>query len=256
MKQVRTWLGMTPGNPMNIILAILLVFFGLVLVGAPVGMAAVGLGAGGIILFEVIALGAAVFILWIVAVMARGFGRDREQLLAGGAWAHWRISSAERMAFLEQDRERTQKTAKRFFWYALALVPVGAGLGWLVTRNAMGALLGAALLGSAGMLVVVTTWLWDGARPKQDADDLDEVYLGDLGIQALGRYTPLNGINLGLRSVTFTNGDPSYLTFTVVSRGQYGEQQPRDIPVPVPAGHDEEAAALVDRFRKRFGLAT
>ena len=255
MKQVRAWLGMTPGNPMNAFLVIFLVFFGLVLIGAPVAMAAVGMGAGGIVLFEVIALATTVLIIWILAVMARGFGRDREQLLAGGAWAHWRISSAERAAFLQQDRERTTQTAKRFFWYALVLVPIGAGIGWLFSRDATGALIGAALLGGAGMLVVVTTWLWDGARPKQDADDLDEIYLGDLGIQSLGRFTPLSGINLGLKDVTFTKGDPGYLTFTVVSRGQYGEQQPRDIPVPVPAGHDDEAAALVDRFRERFGLS-
>ena len=147
MKQVRAWLGMTPGNPMNAFLVIFLVFFGLVLIGAPVAMAAVGMGAGGIVLFEVIALATTVLIIWILAVMARGFGRDREQLLAGGAWAHWRISSAERTAFLQQDRERTGQTAKRFFWFALALVPVGAGVGWLITRDAKGALLGAALLG-------------------------------------------------------------------------------------------------------------
>jgi hypothetical protein len=254
MKQVRAWLGMTPGNPMNAFLVIFLVFFGMVLVGAPVAMAAVGMGAGGIMLFELIALGATVLVIWILVVMARGFGRDREQLLAGGAWAHWRLSSSERMAFLQQDRERTRQTAKRFFWYALALVPVGAGVGWLVTRDATGALLGAALLGGVGLLVVVTTWLWDGARPKHDADDLDEIYLGDLGIQALGRFTPLSGINLALKTVSFTKGDPGYLTFTVVSRGQYGEQQPHDVPVPVPAGHDAEAEALVLRFRERFKI--
>jgi len=58
----------------------------------------------------------------------------------------------------------------------------------------------------------------------------------------------------GSSDIKLTKSDPSYLTFTTVSRGEYGEQQPRDISVPIPAGHEEEAETLVERFKQRFSL--
>ncbi len=61
-------------------------------------------------------------------------------------------------------------------------------------------------------------------------------------------------MNLSLNAVAMTKSDPSYLTFTTVSRGEYGNQQPRDISVPIPAGHEPEAETLVERFKERFAL--
>jgi len=254
MKSLRAFLGMTPSNPMNPIMLILLAFFTLVLVGAPILMAIVDVGTGGIILFEIIVALATLLIMGLVIAMARAFGRDLERLLSGNEWAHWRITSAERAAFLQEDRERTRRTSKRYALYSLGVIPLGALFAWLFTRDAKGALLGALAFGAAGLFVVLTTLLWDGTRPKHDSSDIDEVYLGDLGIYAFGRFTPLSGINLSLKAITMTNSDPSYLTFTTVSRGQYGEQQPRDISVPIPAGHEEEAGTLVERFKQRFSL--
>jgi hypothetical protein len=254
MKSLRSFLGMSPGNPMNIVVLILLAFFALVLVGAPILMAIVGLGTGGIILFEIIVALTTLLIMGVVIVMARGFGRDLERLLDGNAWAHWRLSSDERAAFLQEDRTRTRETSKRYALYSLGLIPFGALFAWLFTRDATGAMLGALAFGAAGLLVVVTTLLWDGTRPRHDASDIDEVYLGDLGVYAFGRFTPLSGVNLSLKTVTMTKSDPSYLTFTVVSRGEYGNQQPRDVSVPIPAGHEEEAETLVERFKERFAL--
>jgi len=254
MKSLRSFLGISPGNPMNVVVLILLAFFGLVLVGAPILMAIVGLGTGGIILFEIIAALATLLIMGLIIAMARGFGHDLQRLLDGNAWAHWHLTSAERDAFLQDDRERTRETSKRYALYSLALIPLGALFAWLFTRDAKGAMLGALAFGGAGLLVVVTTLLWDGTRPRQDASDLDEVYLGDLGIYAFGRFTPLSGVGLSLKAIKLTKSDPSYLTFTTVSRGEYGEQQPRDISVPIPAGHEEEAETLVERFKQRFSL--
>jgi hypothetical protein len=254
MKSLRSFLGMSPGNPMNVVVLILLAFFTLVLVGAPILMAIVDVGTGGIILFEIIAALATLLIMGLIIAMARGFGRDLQRLRDGNAWAYWRLTSAERDAFLQDDRERTRQTSKRYALYSLALIPLGALFGWLFTRDAKGAMLGALAFGGAGLLVVVTTLLWDGTRPRQDANDIDEVYLGDLGIYAFGRFTPFSGVNLSLKAVKLTKSDPSYLTFTIVSRGQYGEQQPRDVSVPIPAGHEDEGETLVERFKQRFSL--
>ena len=254
MKSLRAFLGMSPGNPMNVIVLILLAFFTLVLVGAPILMAIVGLGTGGIILFEIIVALTTLLIIGLVIAMARGFGRDLERLLSGNEWAHWRLTSAERAAFLQDDRERTRATSKRYALYSLGMIPVGALFAWLFTRDATGAMLGALAFGGAGLLVVVTTLLWDGTRPKHDASDIDEIYLGDLGIYAFGRFTPLSGVGLSLKAITLTKSDPSYLTFTVVSRGEYGNQQPRDVSVPIPARYEEEAETLVERFKQRFSL--
>ena len=255
MKSLRAFLGMSPGNPMNVVVLILLAFFALVLVGAPILMAIVGLGAGGIILFEIIVALTTLLVMGVIIAMARGFGRDLERLRSGNAWAYWRLTSAERAAFLQDDRERTRETSKRYALYSLGMIPLGALFAWLFTQDATGALLGALAFGGAGLLVVVTTLLWDGTRPRQDASNIDEVYLGDLGLYAFGRFTPFSGTNLSLNAVKLTKNDPSYLTFTTVSRGQYGNQQSRDISVPIPAGHDEEAETLVERFRQRFSLA-
>ena len=254
MKSLRSFLGMSPGNPMNVVVLILLAFFTLVLVGAPILMAIVGLGTGGIILFEIIAGLATLLIMGLIIAMARGFGHDLERLLAGNAWAYWQLTSAERAAFLQDDRERTRETSKRYALYSLGMIPFGALFAWLFTRDATGAMLGALAFGAAGLLVVVTTLLWDGTRPRNDASDIDEVYLGDLGLYAFGRFTPFSGMNLSLKAVKLTKGDPSYLTFTTVSRGEYGNQQSRDVSVPIPAGHDEEAETLIERFKQRFSL--
>jgi hypothetical protein len=254
MKSLRSFLGMTPNNPMNVVTVILLVFFALALTAMPIFMAIVGVGTGGIILFEIIVALTTLLIMGLVIAMARGFGRDLERLLSGNEWAHWRLSSDERAAFLQEDRTRTRETSKRYALYSLGLIPFGALFAWLFTRDATGAMLGALAFGAAGLLVVVTTLLWDGTRPRHDASDIDEVYLGDLGIYAFGRFTPLSGVNLTLKAIAMTKSDPSYLTFTTVSRGEYGNQQPRDISVPIPAGHEEEAETLVERFKQRFSL--
>jgi hypothetical protein len=126
---------------------------------------------------------------------------------------------------------------------------------WLYTRTAAGVALGLAVCGAISLVVVLTTLLWGGARERTDAHDLNEIYLGDLGIYHLGRYTPVRGMNLSLLDVRLQAGTPSVLQFTVGSRTRHGTIRSSDVRVLVPQGREDEAADLVARYRREFELA-
>ena len=256
VRRLRRSLGLMPGNPMNPVTLLVLGFFALVLVGFPPFMAAVGLDRGGIVLVMAVVVLTAIPCCGFTVALARRYLRDFERLLAGGAWVRWRATPAERARFVAHERGRARRQAGRFAGYALVLALLGAAVMWAFTRTAAGAALGFAVLGAAGLLVVATTFLWGGARERPDAPDLDETYLGDLGIYHLGRYTPLRGTNLFLVRVELHAGDPNVLEFTIGSRTQHGTVRPSEVRVLVPAGREGEAAELVARYRGEFGLAT
>lgn len=125
---------------------------------------------------------------------------------------------------------------------------------WLYTRTAAGVALGVAVFGAISLVVVLTTVLWGGTRERADAHDLDDIYLGDLGIYHLGRYTPVRGMNLFLLDVTLQGGRPSVLQFTVGSRTRHGMMRPSDVRVLVPQGREGEAADVVARYCREFQL--
>ena len=61
--------------------------------------------------------------------------------------------------------------------YSLPLSMFGAVLMWAYTETAEGAAIGFAVLSVDGLIVVVTTRLWGGARPRREAANLDDIYL-------------------------------------------------------------------------------
>ena len=254
MTRLRRFLALVPGNPMNPVTVLVLGFFGLILLGFPPFMRAVGLDTGGIVLVMAIVVLTALALSGLTVHIARRYLHDYEQLIGGGWWVHWRTTAAERAHFVTQEHLRAHRQASQFALFGIGLVLLAGGLMWLYTRTAAGVALGVAVFGAVSLVVVLTTVLWGGARERADAHDLDDIYLGDLGIYHLGRYTPVRGMNLFLLNVALQAGSPSVLQFTVGSRTRYGTVRPAETRVLVPQGREGEAADLVARFHREFKL--
>jgi hypothetical protein len=252
MTTIRRFLALTPGNPMNPVTLIVLGFFAIVFVGFPPLMIAAGLGTGGVVLVMMVVLITAVFCIGLVVWLGRRYSGDMDRLLAGEHWAHWQLTPAERERFVTGERTRSHGEARRYLLYSLGLAIFGALLMWAYTETATGAAIGFGVLGAAGLLVVLTTWLWGGARPRREATNLDDIYLGDLGIYHLGRYMPVRGFNLFLTRTDYQPGDPPVLHFEVGSRTQHGSVRTNEVRVLVPAGREAEAEALAERFQREL----
>jgi hypothetical protein len=251
MTAIRRFLALTPGSPMNPVMLIVLAFFAVALVGFPPLTIAAGLGAGGITLVIAFVVVTATLCIGLMAWLGRRYAGDMDRLLAGEHRARWQLTAVERERFVSSERTRSQGEARRYLLYSLGLAIFGALVMWTYTETARGVAIGFAVLGAAGLLVVLTTWLWGGARPRREASNLDDIYLGDLGIYHLGRYTPVRGLNLFLTRADVQPGDPPVLHFEVGSRMQYGSVRSNEVRVLAAAGH--EAEALAERFRRELG---
>ena len=253
MDGLRRFLALTPGNPMNPVTLLVLGFFAAMLLGFPPVMLALGLGVGGTLFVTAFIVATAVLCGGLMVALARRYARDFERLLAGGHWVHWRLGPGERERFVAQEGERTRREADSYVPYAAGFAVLGALVVGVAGGSLTAGLLGLAGFGAVGLLVVATTYLWGGARERRGARDLDDVYLGDLGIYQLGRYTPVRGFNVFLTAVEARPGAPAVLAFTIGSRTRYGTRT-TEVRVAVPAGREAEAATLAERFRREFGL--
>ena len=249
MTAIREFLALTPGNPMNPVTLILVIFFGLAAIIFPVVMLAAGVGVGGAILIELIIIPTAALCIGLVVYMARRFDENRKRLIGGEHWAHWRFAAGERDRFIVQEQTRSRRDARRYLLYSLILALIGAGAVGYQTDDTKGVAIGFAVFGAAGLLVVLTTLRWGKATPREDATDLDDIYLGELGIYQMGRYTPVKGPNIFLTGVELIADQPAAIRFDISSRSQYGIRT-NEVRVAVPTGKEAEAAAVVDRFRE------
>jgi hypothetical protein len=239
---------------MNPVTLLILGSFLVIAVAFPVLMVWAGLGTGGILLVMafIVVTEAAIF-AWIVW-MARRFARDYQRLLAGEHWVRWQTTPQERAGFVASERTRARGDARRYILYALILAAVGAVVMWFLTDSATGAAVGFGVLGLIGAIVVVTTWLWGGARQREEASDIDDIILGELGIYHLGTYTPVKGFNLFLTRVDYVDEIPPALSFWIGSRTQHGIVRQNEVRVLVPAGREEEGRDIAARFRRHFDL--
>ncbi len=254
MSGVRRFLALTPGNPMNPATLLLLAFFVVTLVGFPPLVLALGMGWGEVALIEAVVLVAAAACLGLVVWIGRRYASDHARLLAGDCWARWTPTADVRARFLAQDRQRARAEARRYLLYAAGAALLGALAMWVQVRTVAGAAIGLAVFGGAGLLVVVTTWFWGATGANPGGVDPDGVCLAADGIHQFGRYTPVRGFNLFLRRVEFVPGEPAAIAFTVGSRMRGGGVRTTETRVAIPPGHEAEAAALVERYRREFAL--
>ena len=229
------------GNPMRPVVLLLAAAFGVMLVAFPALMIYVGLGTAGTVTVTLFIVVVAALCLGVVVMFARTYDRDRETLLAGEAWARWRIDSDEQQRFVGRERWRSWRMAAA---YALGGAALGVIFGLTGDWLTGGILIGAFLLATLVILVA-------GGPPRgADSAQASEVWVGPRGVFLLGRYMPLNATGTRATSVRLEPGNPAALLFGIRSGRRVEE-----LRVPVPHAHLAEAAVVVERFHRELGLA-
>jgi hypothetical protein len=228
------------GNPMRPVVLLLAAAFGVMLVAFPAGMVYVGLGTAGTVSVALLIVVVAAICVGVVLTFARTYDRDRQTLLAGEAWARWRIDAGEQQRFVGRERTRSWRLAAA---YALGGVALGVIFGLAGDWLTGGILIGAFLL--ATLVILLAGGPPRAARTAQ----ADEVWVGPKGVYFLGHYMPLNATGTRATSVRLEPGNPAALLFGIRSGNRVEE-----LRVPVPHAHLAEAAVLVERFRRELNL--
>jgi hypothetical protein len=164
--------------------------------------------------------------------------------LPGPVLAHWRYDPAEWSAYTE--REAAYRT-REAIWVGVGMAALGTViLGWSEGDWGMGFAV------SASIAALVAALRWGMARSAR-ASNLSvpggEVIIAPNAILLNGRYEVLQDHNFRFGGVRYLETErPPILEFTVTwaTRGGRTNEQYR---VPVPAGREDEARALVDTFR-------
>jgi hypothetical protein len=249
----REVLALTPGNPLTpltVALAVLLV--ALPLVVAPVLLIA-GFDPVGVLFLLLFGVAIVLMCLWVAVAAGRGYARGLAQLTGGDAWARWHTTPAERRRFAAEERALARRTAGRYLAYTVLGSVALATLACVFGGGAQGALLGLAVAGVVGIGATTLTYYLDFARPSTGPAGSDDVSIGPPGVYQLGRFRPFAGPGRRLVGAELVPGIPPVLRFTVAERVRYGTVH-SEVRVPVPAGRETEAAALVDRFRREGGV--
>jgi hypothetical protein len=189
-----------PGNAARPVFFLVLVTFGLMLVGFPILTLAVGLGIGTVLLTILIILPIALGTLWLVAATGRNLDRDEQRLDAGDVWAEWTVSERERRAFVADEHRSTVRRA-------LFFAGVGAILGfgyWLFADDSLSAW----VMVSVFLLATVVT-LFTGPPRSARSDSARHVRIGPKGVHSLGRYQPVRMSGVRGGRVDVEHGDPS-----------------------------------------------
>jgi hypothetical protein len=227
---------------MRPILILVAAAFGGMLIVFPVIMLMAGVGTGGTIGVALLIVFVAVLCLGIFRAWAGTFGENQDALQAGDAWAVWQLTTHEHRRFLDAEQGQTRRKAAA---YALG----GSALGLVFGLFADDWLLGGIFIGVfLTVAVVILTMAGPPRAARSDAGR--EVRVDSQGVQVLGRYIPLEGPMIRVRSVEMQPGDPAVLRFHVRSGRRVEE-----VRVPVPRERLAEAEALVERFHREVERA-
>ncbi|MET7393931.1 hypothetical protein ABZS66_10600 [Dactylosporangium sp. NPDC005572] len=189
-------------------------------------------------------------LLWFMFAVLRPqrYIQDMDRLAAGEHWVHWAYDEAQWKAAntVESARVRRGFGAAQ---YGLVLGAVVLLIGLLVGGED-----GSTFVFVGGVLIVTTCgamvlmWLSGSATFARDART-GQVSISGLGVlRRPGGYSAFAAIG-PLKSVGFVAGPSPRVVFTVVQNGRYGavsDYQTADLLVP--AGREDEARALVERF--------
>src|SRR5690606_2038239 len=173
------------------------------------------------------------FTIW----MANSVERDRVALVSADAWASWWLSVDEYRRFVASERRRSLGWAITYLILGLGLAAFFAfRLDDQVTASIMVVV----------FLFVVVLMVTLGGPPWRATDSAREVRIGPRGVQALGRYTPIEATLTRMHSVALEEGDPDVITFQIRSGRQF-----QYIRVPVTEGRQDAAEVVVRRCRAR-----
>jgi hypothetical protein len=213
-----------------------------------------GWGSGAAVAFAFGIPGAAVLLAFLIALPLLApwrYTNDMNSMRSGGAWAHWRYDEAEWSAAnsIEGRRNRRNSYTGAAFALGLGLVILLIGLAvddpdsretWLFVGSIM----------TGGGVVLILTILSTSVDTLARRKPTGEIYISPMGIyRQPGGYVALLGFGVRVHRVEFVDGKPSVVRFDTSVQQRYGTTKEHWADVAVPAGHEDEAKKLVDRFR-------
>jgi uncharacterized membrane protein (DUF485 family) len=207
-------------------------------------------------------IGAGLTLVCLVAIPAlvvtgRRYNQRTRRILAGDYVVRWQYAQGEWQQFVMQERTRSIRASLIFLPLTLALVVLIAWLSQVleVPLPSIGILF---LLLIAGIFVVGLVSALAGRRAfERRAHLAGDTYISLLGILRPDGYRPLDGVLYHLAAVEVLPGQPSQLRFRQ-HLGGVGNllaligNIPAQIEarVPVPYGHEAEAAQVAARLIK------
>lgn len=208
--------------------------FGALLIAVPVLIA-------GVILLPVF-----IYAAWQEQRVAEGLRKP------DGSWAHWMYGPHDGPKwelFAKAESNRAKRKALfltlELFAFSILFVVVAAarspkGLDLTLLKVGTGMIMASVLCGGVIYLSGQFRYNLRHSGPY-------DVYIGPEGIWHDRVYTPLRGPMLSL-SVALENSVPPVLCFQILDSGVRGGST-REVRLPVPSGHETEAAELVARFQ-------
>jgi len=203
---------------------------------------AFGIPAGAVLLALLIAL--PLVKPWI-------YTRDIDSMRAGNAWAHWRYDENEWRAAnqIEGQRNRRNSYTGAAFAVVLGLVVLLMGLGQDKPDDREGFVFTGAVVMGAGVVLIVTILATSVDRLARRAST-GEIYISPVGIyRRPGGYVALFGFGVRVHQVALVDGTPPVVRFDTAVRQRYRTAKEHWADIAVPAGHEDEAKGLVERFR-------
>jgi hypothetical protein len=183
------------------------------------------------------------------------YTRDIANMRAGHALVHWRYDEAEWRAAnrVEGRRNRRSSYTSAAFGVALGLVVLLIGLA-VDDPDDREVFVFTGALTAGCSLVAILTILSASADTLARRKPTGEIYISPLGIyRNPGGYVALRSFGVRVRGVEFVEGTPPVVRFDTQVQQRYGSTREHWADVAVPAGREDEARHLVDRFRTHIG---
>jgi|GEM_PF-6706414 len=200
---------------------------------------------------------AALLTMGALLVVGRRSLQRMRQILGGDYLVRWRYAHGEWRQFITQERARTIRAALLLFPILLACVALLALLSQLWSDPFLAESIPIFLLLAAAVLVGLV-YAVAGRRPfARRARMAGDTYISRLGVIRPDGYRSLGSLGYHLAAVRVQPGAPTRLRFVlqpgraVSLLGVLGAiLVPVEVVVPVPYGHDAEAAQIAARLSR------
>jgi hypothetical protein len=229
-----------PGNAVRPVFFLLAFFFGLMLIGFPILMYAVGLGTASTVWITLLILAVAVGMLWFTVRLGQNLQQDEESIEAGEVWTEWTVPPREHRAFVANERRSTNRRALLY-----GVGGVAMGLGWWRLADDR---LTASIMVVMFLLAALIIFFFAGP-PRGGNDDARRVRIGPLGVHSLGRYLPFHTTMIRIHDIEIDDGVLPFMRFTVRAGHRLDE-----IRVPIPRDQLHLAKEVAQRLRRQHDL--
>jgi hypothetical protein len=240
--QMRRW--MRNARLVAIIFGVIALFGVVLLLVAARTLHAEGLFAAGILTAITGAAGVLVGVL--TYFNARALVQQIDEMLSGQTLlARWPLSPAEWSLFATRESARARRLARILL--PAVLIPLAAFLYWPLLRSGSQRT-GAVLLIPLAVLAFVALILWLvlflPVRHLRKASG--DVCVSRDGVLMCGRFTSWHMMGGHLTGVKYEEGEPAVVVFSWMQpgAGNRGSSLLKNVRVPVPRGHEDEARSL------------